>query len=738
MEASLIPWVDGEKIPDQRVRDVFRPHPGVCLDFSRSSLLIGSRGVGKTTLFRYLKETHKGVAVHLSLLTEFGNLTKETNLGPLARDLPKQLEPEIVGKASALLGVSIIERLARKGIAPPCDVLRECLPVRLRVPKQVDYDWCARMKARVASTPSEKFGGLSQSRWLPTLLSGLGSEAERLQGPLLLLLDRADMVPPAFLRPVIELLDQSGQYIALVAMRPGHAARVIAGSELDPVPGDHYDMVYLGVTPYCQEWVDFLLQAVAAQLGQEVVSSAPEDVRTSIVSLSRDSVRTALELFGRVREGTGAYAERLQVALEDLKEKHLVAAQQTLRDYHPDFRKLVNDIRGEVASSSGSIKGPVLLTVEESAKDSLFQTSDRLDQFVEAALRSGALCMPNGQRWSPGSRPRELEIPPLVMWDNGDGPWPSATARYTQVKRPEEKVLKVFRATGPPPSIFIAYRMGFPESVGLRDRLSDAVNSRPKLSGLDVKDGRVPHGVKWPDTIRERIKKSKLVVGDATGLRSDVLFELGFAYGLRKPVIPVVADAGAREGMPRWLTAVQIEEYGTEIGLFGIVSSIATLLFDPEFSKPPRPPDPVPGLAVWLRKLQWNEQACAEFEASASREGLTYQVLNEDTPAETLIRRAASANFLVVSFDGTTSDALCHYICGAVVSRPDAGYGQRQLARKIIMLERPGGSPGSLIADSLLNCQETAKLVGLAKVGEETCTFGRQHRTWSMSPLGKD
>ncbi len=223
-----------------------------------------------------------------------------------------------------------------------------------------------------------------------------------------------------------------------------------------------------------------------------------------------------------------------------------------------------------------------------------------------------------------------------------------------------------------------------------------------------------------------------------TGLRSDVLFELGFAYGLRKLVIPVVSHAGAREGMPRWLTEIQIGDYGTEIGFFGIVSSIATLIFDPEFSKPPRPPDPVPGLAVWLRKLEWNEQACAEFEASASQEGLTAQVLDEGTPPETVIRRAASATFLVVSFDGTKSDALCHYVCGALVSKPFAGYGQRQLPRQIIMLERPGGSSGGLIADSLLNCQATAKLVGSAKVGEETRVFGGLHRTWTMPPQGKD
>ena len=86
------PWIEGEKIPDERVREIFRQPPGVPSLFFRSSLVIGSRGVGKTTLFRYLKEIHHGVAVHISLATEFASLTKQTALGPLSLDYTPALQ----------------------------------------------------------------------------------------------------------------------------------------------------------------------------------------------------------------------------------------------------------------------------------------------------------------------------------------------------------------------------------------------------------------------------------------------------------------------------------------------------------------------------------------------------------------------------------------------------------------------------------------------------------------------
>src|SRR5579864_5126145 len=92
-------WVEGEKIPDDRLTEIYCQPPGVPVAFYRSHLIIGSRGVGKTTLFRYQKLKHEGIAVHLSLATELASLTKQIGLGPLAMDCPPELEPLLIGKA---------------------------------------------------------------------------------------------------------------------------------------------------------------------------------------------------------------------------------------------------------------------------------------------------------------------------------------------------------------------------------------------------------------------------------------------------------------------------------------------------------------------------------------------------------------------------------------------------------------------------------------------------------------
>jgi len=132
------------------------------------------------------------------------------------------------------------------------------------------------------------------------------------------------MVSPAFLRPVIDILDQSSQYLALVAMRPGHAARVIGGSEHDAVAGDHFDIIHLGIHPYSQEWVDFMLQAVSAQIQESRITPKIEELRHGVISLARDSVRTALELFGWLcADGSVDPVKNLRLGLEDLRESTL-------------------------------------------------------------------------------------------------------------------------------------------------------------------------------------------------------------------------------------------------------------------------------------------------------------------------------------------------------------------------------------------------------------------------------
>jgi len=734
--ATVRPWVEGEKIPDERVRDIFRQPPGVPTTFYRSSLVIGSRGVGKTTLFRYQKEIHEGIAVHISLHAELSSLTKQTGLGPLAFDYSPDLERLIIGKTVSLLAVSIVDRLIKKGLSIDRDVVADCLPSRFHHKSgSSEAQWISDMKRAIARGSLEEFDSVSETRPLPPLISLLGELAQQKEGPLLLLLDRADMILAPSLVPVLELLDQSAQYTALVAMRPTLIGQNVTNLADEIVAGDHYGVVHLGVSPRSREWVDFVEDSVRAQMqvlqfGSRF-SSIHKEIKDKIIALSRDSVRSSLELFARyVAAKSESASEELLTALEDLRENQLAAAQRTLQKYHPDFRKLVSDIRAEALRQRGQITGPILLNITESARETLFSALARSSRLVEVALRAGALCMPDGQRWVPGLRPTELELPPLLVWQRGDTIWTADTVSTITIARDEQQILKKSGGSAKPPSIFVAYRMKSEESKSFRRTLEQALNSHPDLSRLLVNDGHVPAGTpSWAEAIRKRIQSAKAVVADVTGMRPDVLFELGFAYGLSKATIPVVSTSTGHANLPGWICGAQLGHYGDRSGIVGIVSGIAAQLSDPEFARVRRPPQPIPGLAVWLRCLDWNRHISDQFTTVAAREGLKVEVLPNNVFDESTIKRAASASLLVVSLDGTESDALMHFVCGAVVAKPRAGYG-RTLSRVILVLQEPNMTGQNLIADSLRRCSDVVNVIEVNKVIDHTTRFGRKHNEW--------
>jgi hypothetical protein len=730
-------WIEGEKIPDRRVKAIFRPPPELPSVFLRSSLLIGSRGAGKTTLFRYQEQIHQGVAIYVSLAEEFGPLAREMSYGPLAFDIPNHIESYLIGKATSLLAISIAEHLNHKGhtISIKRSSLAECLPEDFSPPKRsIDTQWLVKIKkALIRNTNIEAFNGIAESRPLPFFLADVGRTLESKSGPLLLLLDRADMVLPAALIPLVEVLDQSRQYTALVAMRPGHAGESLASVSETIIPGDNYGLEYLGTNPRSEEWIKFVEDAVRAQLGP-VLDTIPKGIKRWIITVARDSLRTALELFARYISEKGMLAlNELTTAMNDLREKQLAAAQRTLQNYHPDFRKLVHDLRAEALSNISHIKGPVFITIDRHESNELFDKSKRWSRFIDVGLRCGALCMPEGEHWSPGLQPNKLEVPPLLIWQKGDSFW-------TDNQNPTPAVIGMSRSMlrpggGPqkPTSIFVAYRMRVDESIGFLNKLKSALRLNTKLHDLVVEDGRVPEGIKWAEKIRERISKTKVVIADVTGVSSEVFFELGFAYGLGKFEIRAVKDKVQISDLPHWIREVQIGHYGDDAGISGLVSSISVHLSDPSFNKGAKPPQPVLPLAVWLRNTDWNQQAHEQFQVVAERWGLKHETYDDGTSEETLIRRAASASLLVVSLDGTKADALMHYVCGAVAAKPRAGTYNRPLSREIIVLEDPKQAGAALVADSLKRCHHIARVIQLNQIRGQIEQFGQAYQQWATS-----
>lgn len=736
MNKDLPPWPDAERIPEHLVRDVFKPPPAVPVRFGRSALVIGSRGSGKTLLFRYLKQIHPGFVTHIYLSTEFDSLTK-AGYGLLAQRYTDDGERQLSGKATTLIALAISDRFLRKALPVPRESLLTCLPEHFRkgVPK-IDIQWINHMRALINREPLISFDETAKMLPLVSFVTDAAESNRGVCGTSLFLFDRADVVPPPALLPVFELLDQSGPYTALVATRPGIGGISLARKCSVVVPGDFYDVEYLGLHPRSQAWMDLVNEALEAQFGQKYLS-LPIDVRNCITVLSRDSIKVAIQL-------TSAYMDErcqdgvrtLLPLLEDIQDGYLTAAQRTLQAYVQDFKRTVKKIRDEVIKVQGVLTPGVVVNIRERVQPTLFSQTTSLDLLIDAALRSGAFCMIEGQRWIPGLRPRQVEVPPMLIWTRKYPLW-TKTDELAEVSITASDLASQGGRKGVSPAIFIAYRMKFDKSRKFRDDVESRVNTYPGLELVSFLDGNVLPGQKWPSTIRNRIKAAVLAVGDVEGLRPDILFELGFAYGLGKMFIPAFENRPSMEDVPIWLKGRQMGAYGEEGGLGAIIAAIARQLSDPDFEKPATPPQPIPSLAVWLRSLDWNRHSQDQLHTLSSREGLDLVVYNDaDLTNERNIRRAASASLLVVSLDSTLLDALMHYVVGAVISKPYAGRGQKQLLRRVVVLEQ---EPRAFAALSLQKCEDDEDVVVLSKpdqILEVSSTFFRSYKKWLQGTKG--
>jgi hypothetical protein len=273
------------------------------------------------------------------------------------------------------------------------------------------------------------------------------------------------------------------------------------------------------------------------------------------------------------------------------------------------------------------------------------------------------------------------------------------------------------------------------QSKTFRIDLEQHLALHQNLASCEVVDGRTIVGDDWAAAVRERIKKAKLVVGDCTGLRPEVMFELGFALGLRTPMLPAVAELGA-DIWPYWLRAKQLGQYKIPGGLAEIVSGIEAHLIDPgHISIRPQKP-PVPGLVVWLRRLDWNSTPLEQCQNAARRDELKFETYDDDDDFEQVLTRASIANVLIVSLDGREWDAFGHFICGAIAARPEAGYGGKKIPRRIVVLEPDDVAKHTFTAQGLGRCGPLVTVCKASEVLAELKRFSVAIKHWLQDGTG--
>jgi len=685
---------DGEKIPEPRLAEIYVQHPDAPPQFGRSTLLVGGRGVGKTTLLRLRKHEYEGVAVHLSLVTEFASIAKATHAGPLEANVG-DFEKRIAGKATSLLAVGIAWRLARRGLIVPGTELLRCLPRgparRRRGP--ISSELLADMREELAAAPLQDFSEVANANPVTAFVDALADVTGSTKLPVLLMLDRADMVSPAALIPPFQLLEQAGSYITVVAMRPGVVVEGVTTTGAIAVAGDDYDVVHLGVRPRSEEWLDFLSQAVRRQVAASRMRDSDWDL---VTVLARESVRTALELavHASIRDG------RLERAADDLRQSQLTAAQTTLRHFHPDFRRLVNDVRAEVIARTASVGGPVLLDIRDDEDEpTLFGGPSRLGRFASAALRWGALTTPEDQHWQPGwSVPDEFEVPPLFMYRPGAAFWDPRSFDDSHVRRSAAEVL---RTAGGPAAMPTVVALEPPGELGLQHAIDGAErerSKRPRFRTVRLTDVDIATGL---ETIGTRVRSARMLVVNSRVNDPLGVFAVGYGWALGRRVLFVRPD-DASTGNDSTLD--RFPRYASPAQSLRLAEDIVAHVTDAQYGKAQRPPRPVPGLVCVINAAMVPEGSLAGLNEAIVELGYRTpeQVEVPDLPSlhgllsNSIIRTITRATLIVLPLMGESEEMLAAFLAGAVTALPTVGYGRFKAERRILAVRSPGEGGGTL------------------------------------------
>jgi nucleoside 2-deoxyribosyltransferase len=92
-------------------------------------------------------------------------------------------------------------------------------------------------------------------------------------------------------------------------------------------------------------------------------------------------------------------------------------------------------------------------------------------------------------------------------------------------------------------------------------RLRDAINTTIRQARAEpIFLDQIGRGAVWVDEVSQLIRSSGAVIADVTRLNSNVMFELGMAHGLGKPLV-LLLDETASTSLPSDLAGYQLLTY---------------------------------------------------------------------------------------------------------------------------------------------------------------------------------
>lgn len=426
--SSRVP-ADGEKVSTQQIQQTHVPHPGISEHFSRSALLIGSRGVGKTFLLRHRKQTSHQGAVYINLVDTMHSIARDAGIGGRSLVFTEDQAKRIRAKTAALIASKVMELCIREvsyDIPLKLSIINPLLPPELHESSATPTARATDLRFAISRSPLVSWQARDNTHILVEIMRQI---ADVYPYPLCLFFDRAEDIAIPSLSVLIQLLDQSVEPLAIIAARPG-VAQLIRMNQDDPtlIPGDHYDIIHVGVNPYDEPWTQFVESATRNYLAaNEIV--IPEDLHFAWAwNMARDSIRQAVN-FAQIAISTAVNADDNQrlTLMHAAREQLLRIVRQQLVPEHADFRNVIDHIRQEksVASSFDNESQFYLLLriVGRPPQQSLLGEQDMLTDYVLRAMRGGALFYPPGHHWHPYELPDTFELAPLLTWDGRNTSW---------------------------------------------------------------------------------------------------------------------------------------------------------------------------------------------------------------------------------------------------------------------------------------------------------------------------
>jgi hypothetical protein len=289
------------------------------------------------------------------------------------------------------------------------------------------------------------------------------------------------------------------------------------------------------------------------------------------------------------------------------------------------------------------------------------------------------------------------------------------------------------------PTVFVAYRFGDAWSKRFRVDIEMRLRRPDATRHLSVIDGHTDVGRTWPKEIRERMTRARLVVADLTTLSPEVLFECGYAYGLAKPILPVVEEHSWIARLPRWLTDLQVGDMSAARGWSDLVDSIARHAGDRGKGRHALgPPKPDPGVVVWVKGPEWFESLHGHVSQTADRCGLALPRVVAPAGGLAAVDASAMAEvarawLLVAPLSNTPADSFVHFALGVMAAAPMAGAARPYLARRALVVVPSSIRVEEVLAESASRMTPLVSGLHEERLASMLSEFQASHRSWQRA-----